>query len=848
MHQAYDCTQLMKLTVQIECFTAHDDKLYIGTKQGHLIIYNVSPGYGEVKPEVKLHRYHKNFNKKPINQLALVPEYDIIIKLSDNIVSMHDLADINCPLMNILQKTKGATLFTLDRTPSVSLTGVSSSIVRLCVCVKRKLQLYYLKSREFLELPLEPISLNDTPRAIAWVKESICVGYRGGYYIIKLPSTEPQELFPTGRQPEPIVIKVDDMFGIVKESLTTLLNTEGESINQSAVKWPAPPIATGYDEPYLIGLLGESVEIRCWGLEDPLDIAPLPVKAKAFTRGKSGVAYLASTDQIWLMTAIPLHRQIKLLLQGKHFELALKLANVADDSEEEKQKNVHQIQTLYAFDLFHNKKYEKSMAEFLELKTNPYEVIKLFPGLLLQSGDQGSDNNDLEEVGYVALITYLTHVRHKVMLENTNIEPDKQVLDHFSNQKKKNEQLLQIIDTTLLKCYLQTNDALVAPLLRRNYCNLEEAEKTLKKWRKDSELVILYQTKGLHDKALELLKKQSSVEDSPLWGTAPIVHYLQNLGKEHSDYIFKYAAWVLEVSPEEGLKIFTEEVREGDYLPRPKVLDFLLKANKPNLVILYLEHVIHIWKETNSIFHNALVHQYRERIQSLGLEDPRANTIRTKLLAFLGKSDYYNPETVLIRFPRNCMFEERAIINGKLGRHDHALGIYILVLGDYRRALEYCDKVFSTKKTGSENVYIEVVKLLTCPLDGLPGVDTPYLTHTTPDLETALALLESHPDRLPLLETLEQLPDNIPVARLRHYLIAALLKLTGERRSAQLLKGLLNTQRLQVRKEKMEFEAKKIVIDENMVCPVCKKRFGNQSAFAYYPNGNIVHYSCQDKV
>lgn len=71
---------------------------------------------------------------------------------------------------------------------------------------------------------------------------------------------------------------------------------------------------------------------------------------------------------------------------------------------------------------------------------------------------------------------------------------------------------------------------MVAPLLRRNYCNLEEAEKTLKKWRKDSELVILYQTKGLHDKALELLKKQSSVEDSPLWGTAPIVHYLQNLG------------------------------------------------------------------------------------------------------------------------------------------------------------------------------------------------------------------------------------------------------------------------------------------------------------------------------
>ena len=35
------------------------------------------------------------------------------------------------------------------------------------------------------------------------------------------------------------------------------------------------------------------------------------------------------------------------------------------------------------------------------------------------------------------------------------------------------KQALQIIDTTLLKCYLQTNDALVAPLLRlkENYCH-----------------------------------------------------------------------------------------------------------------------------------------------------------------------------------------------------------------------------------------------------------------------------------------------------------------------------------------------------------------------------------------
>ena len=51
--------------------------------------------------------------------------------------------------------------------------------------------------------------------------------------------------------------------------------------------------------------------------------------------------------------------------------------------------------------------------------------------------------------------------------------------------------IFQVIDTTLLKCYLQTNDALVASLLRLkdNNCHLVEAERVLKKASKFTELV-----------------------------------------------------------------------------------------------------------------------------------------------------------------------------------------------------------------------------------------------------------------------------------------------------------------------------------------------------------------------
>ena len=43
--------------------------------------------------------------------------------------------------------------------------------------------------------------------------------------------------------------------------------------------------------------------------------------------------------------------------------------NISDESEEEKSKNVYQIQTLYAFDLFNNKQFQDSMKEFLNLGT-----------------------------------------------------------------------------------------------------------------------------------------------------------------------------------------------------------------------------------------------------------------------------------------------------------------------------------------------------------------------------------------------------------------------------------------------------------------------------------------------
>lgn len=101
----------------------------------------------------------------------------------------------------------------------------------------------------------------------------------------------------------------------------------------------------------------------------------------------------------------------------------------------------------------------------------------------------------------------------------------------------------------------------MAPLLRLNHCHLAEAEKTLLMHQKYPELIILYQTKGQHKKALELLEKHAKENDSSLKGTERTIQYLQHLGKDHMDLILKFAGWVLTDDPEQGLRIFMEDIQ-----------------------------------------------------------------------------------------------------------------------------------------------------------------------------------------------------------------------------------------------------------------------------------------------
>ncbi|KAK6634046.1 hypothetical protein RUM43_001658 [Polyplax serrata] len=835
MHDAYDLSSLLKLTVHIESIAAYDDRLLVGTKQGHLLTYVIVKHFGEHKHDVQLLSYNKNFSKKPIQQLEVVSAYQLLISLSDNVVSVHNMYKVksnpNTTVTTVIEKTRGATLFTLDVQNQKSLTGGVSVFVRLCVAVKRKLQFYYWKNDTFLELQSE-IAVNDVPRCISWSQDTLCIGFKAEYSLLSLSSGNSKELVLVGKAPEPSITKLgDEVFAVGKDSQTIFVNTNGDPSLKYAVKWPEAPTALVFDDPYLIALLPESIQIRT--IDPNLFIQSLSVsKVRLLVSNKQGLLYLASQNYVWCLEAVPIAQQIKTLLEEKQFQLALKLANITDECESDKQKNIHEIQTLFAYHLFYSKQFQESMKQFLTLKTDARNVINLFPELLSnQSKDVVEEPNfklteKEKETGLLALVEYLTEVRHGLM--NTK-EP-----------KKGENALLSVIDTTLLKCYLQTNDAMIAPILRLNKVNFKETERVLKKHKKTSELVILYQTKGFHKEALTLLKQQPH-------DLHKMIQYLQHLGSDYLHLVFEFGDWVIKENPMQGLKIFTEDITEVELLPRPQVLHHLLKTHK-DIAIPYLEHVINVWKDKNPILHTTLVNLYEDKYQEmLNQNAPQQDTdnLRRKLIQFLESSDSYNPQTLLDKFPKNCMFEERAILLGKLGLHEQALSIYVCVLGDVQRAKAYCENIYRLQVAESREVFVLLMKILICPPENWLGALQEHHSGVQPDLEMALNILEEHADKINPTQALAVLPDSVPLPRIKFFLQTCLHSRLNERRTTQILKGLVYAEHLQVQDERLKSESECVLMTELNVCPVCKKRFTNQSAFARLPGREIVHYGCQ---
>ncbi|KAL7310879.1 Vacuolar morphogenesis protein 6 [Mucor circinelloides] len=927
MHDAFQVTTVVDKMTRIESIFAHGDRLLIGTGVGQLLVYDTKePLFADDNqvPEVTLVQTIKQFSKKPIEQLDIIKEIDVLVSLSDGLVSLHDLRTFE--LRMALGKTKGANLFAIQTMVEMSPEEqIPVLTTRLAVAVRKKLFVFVWKDTEFFET--KELNIPDRIKTMSWVGTTkICLGFSTEYALMDVEQGQLTELFaPTGvaadagpmstlnslynmsigaRGGKPMITKIpNNEMLLARDHVSIFLGLDGTPTRKVGIEWSGTPEQIGYSYPYVIAILPKHVEVRniqTLTLVQQIDLA----NTKFLNQGK--LVYVASTSQIYRLTPFSFSVQIDQLVEKQEYKEAVSLLDQIDAVlVENKEKKLNTIRTAYAHDLFRCGEYDTALGLFQELDTPAAEVIRLYPEMIsgsLAAKHHDQDEDQVEEdlpedsellspgskkstvfnddssrpssraasirskattiashqshhlkkketvpltglnlrdaVSY--LIRYLTDKRQKLARRLNNSGSLKS--DGSSNTGDGDDLLYQasLVDTSLLKSYMMTNDALVGPLLRvQNHCDVEECENILMDKKKYKELVDLYNCKGLHARALDLLEKLGKQPDGPLRGVLPTIRYLQKLGLDHFDLVLQYSRWVLEKDPKHGMDIFIDDLTEVETFPREKVLHHL-ESISSDLAIQYLEYIIEELHDESTEFHNRLVIAYLDKInsdkQGVDKENAIAN-VRSRLISFLTDSSCYKAEKILSRLPIDDLFEERAILLSRIGQHDQALDIYVYKLENYVMAEEYCTKVYQEDPVKGEKMYLTLLKVYLQPPSN----------QQKPLIEPALDLLAHHGSHIDASQVLAILPSSTRLFGLFPFFEKYIRETNKNRNMDLVVKNLLKAEQIQVEEQLMFYRSRAVKITEDRMCPQCNKRIGN-SVFAVFPNGVVVHYSCKEKI
>ncbi|THH09023.1 hypothetical protein EW145_g2303 [Phellinidium pouzarii] len=323
----------------------------------------------------------------------------------------------------------------------------------------------------------------------------------------------------------------------------------------------------------------------------------------------------------------------------------------------------------------------------------------------------------------------------------------------------------QIVDTALFKAYLIVRPGLLGPLCSvANWCEVAEVEEVLMEREKFSELVSLYRGRKMHGKALSLLRRLSDKETDAEDKIRSTVSYVQKLGPEYLDQIFEATRWIYQHNHDAAFDIFTAELVE---LPRSKVADFLEEDLDPALCAKYLEYLIADREEMSTLFHDRLAELYLEMAGDARKKDEDMyHQAYTKFLDFIQTSDIYRVDRLFGLLPSDEMYEARAILLGRLGRHESALETYVYRLGDYIKAEEYCKSIY-VPNSATQDIFLSLLKIYLEPTAAAQQKQQPDL------LKPALELISRQSPRLDTLETLRLLPPLVPAQDVRTFLFDA---------------------------------------------------------------------------
>lgn len=812
--------------------------------------------------------FAKTQSKKPITQLSVVEDHNIVITLSDSVITVHNLLDLKAL---VTKKLSGASLYAIDKTE----TGV-----KIAVALKRKIfQMFWTGSK--LE-DVREIPVPDTAKLLMWAGDVLYAGIKKVYYQINLSTGDLIEVISNGKTgslsacllPHKQVLLQKDQIGI-------FMGLNNKTTREFGVGWSSVPSSVEYSFPYIIGLLPKFIEIRPAFLSDTLCQTIDCPQAKCIAVSnkvnmnddassmESGIVYVASKSQIWKLTPVNFVTQVDRLLQTQEYEAALALAtNVGSQYFENKEKKIADIKRLYAYQLFADGKYNESMSIFKELDVDPILIISLYPNMLSSGFDEMfvhpinmppiSERNFVKALD--ALIDFLEVKRKEHNESPSRTDPSGQTDWNLTTD------VAIIIDSVLLKSCVRAkrNTEITALLSIPNSCHIQECAQFLQMHQRYKDMILLYKGKGEHEKALSLLKTFGEESDdrkpNELSGPGHTINYLSKLGRRYIETILYYSKWVLSRYPEDALKIFTAKREPEEQLPFEAILTHIksvLSSSLDNVAIRqriithYLEYAVLDRGDTSNELCNELVYQYfdiviekkkelpeelRSKCVVAGSERGELGIMRTKLTTFLEENDNYNPEKMLSKFPfqKYGLYEERAILYSKIGEHGRALEEYVHMMDDKDQAERYCIKQYGDSEP-SKDVFLLLIQVLLNHVSDAGKQEE--------NLSFAFEILERHFDSLDTSKALELFPDDTKLSQMTEFFENVWRNKNQKKREGQVVQNIRRSESMKIKNELLRLRSRAIRITDDTICPACNKKLG-EAVFAYYPNGEVVHYRC----
>ncbi|KAL8662129.1 MAG: hypothetical protein Q9168_008303, partial [Polycauliona sp. 1 TL-2023] len=365
-------------------------------------------------------REEEKFSKYKIDQLAVIKEANLLISLSNALVSTHDLQTYE--LQETLLKTKGATAFAVTSNIVVDpSTDIPSIVSRLAVAVKRRVILWSWHESE-LESDTAEHTLVTGVKTLTWATGTkLIAGLTSSYVLVDIETSVVTDIVGPGSiggaagqdggrfggvgvstinymglggaAPKPLATQLGQGQLLLAKDINTLfIDIQGQSLGRRQIPWAVAPEAIGYSYPYLLALQATkgTLEVRNPETLTLLQTISLPnasqlhISQPNISLAHAGKGFLVVSERcVWRMAALEYDSQIDALVERGRLDDAISLLDMLEDALlKDKEGRLREIKMLKAQNLFDLRRYRESLDLFTEVSAPPERVIRLFPPII----------------------------------------------------------------------------------------------------------------------------------------------------------------------------------------------------------------------------------------------------------------------------------------------------------------------------------------------------------------------------------------------------------------------------------------------------------------------------------